>query len=606
MKKGILRRLSAAGLAVVTLLGMSMATMAEDKTGAPNQGAVETTAAGMGTLVSTGNETGTITVNGMAEGDVATLYKIVNITYNPATNSKDYAWANGVQAAVQSAWTTDTTTQLTPANFKAKFESDTDFQSKAYQKILVAINSNNETEKAGEAFGTSKTKGESGNVEFKEVPFGQYIVKITGTNVYSPITATLDPEVGDKDKGDGNGNAENPDNYYIHNVVIDAKRATPSITKEIEDGDNTVAVNDDVDYKITVTAPTFDPEAKNFTFNVEDRMDDGIIGANDLKITYGTNTQLEAGTNTQLEAGTDISTADGADYKITYYKENTLKTPIEIEGKTEETIRAAIKEARGFKIEFNMHKAAVNGQKLTVKYNSKVTAEIVGKTGVENKATLIWPKNVWAVKGNSDQPDNPNDTNYNKVPSSVDVYSFGLDLTKVEKGTENAANPTKLKGAEFKLYKKGVEKAISVVETAKGIYRVATDKDADDSKTTVLVVSDDPTNLGGLKVSGLDVGEYELEETKAPTGYSLPTDRFPLNIQAETTGNAGNTTLTGKVVESTDAYLHSKIANSKGFTLPKTGDAAMFIMSIVGAGLVVFGVAFFALSRGKSRKQSRR
>ena len=210
------------------------------------------------------------------------------------------------------------------------------------------------------------------------------------------------------------------------------------------------------------------------------------------------------------------------------------------------------------------------------------------------------------MKGNSDQPDNPDDDNYNKVPSSVNVYSFGLDLTKVEKGTEKSANPTKLKGAEFKLYKKGVEKAISVVETAKGIYRVATDKDNAKSITTVLVVSDDPTNLGGLKVSGLDVGEYELEETKAPTGYSLPRSRFTLNIQAETTGNAGNETLTGNVVRSTDAYLHSTIANSKGFTLPQTGDAAMFIMSIVGAGLVVFGVAFFALSRGKSRKQSRR
>ena len=585
MKKGILRRLSAAGLAVVTLLGMSMATMAEDKTGAPNQGAVETTAAGMGTLVSTGNETGTITVNGMAEGDVATLYKIVNITYNPATNSKDYAWANGVQAAVQSAWTTDTTTQLTPANFKAKFESDTDFQSKAYQKILVAINAGS----AGEVFGDSQTPGKSGNVVFADVPFGQYIVKITGTNVYSPITATLDPEAGDTNKGDGNGNAENPDKYYIHNVVIDAKRATPSITKEITDEDTTVAVNDVVNYKITVTAPIFDSEAKNFTFNVKDSMAAGIIGANNLVIT--------SGTNTQLEAGTDISAADKADYRITYYSEDTLKSGSET---------TATENARGFKIEFNMHKAAVNGQKLTVTYDSKVTADIVGETGVKNKATLIWPKNVWAVKGNSDQPDNPNDTNYNKVPSSVDVYSFGLDLTKVEKGTENAATPTKLKGAEFKLYKKDATEAISVVKTANGIYRVATDKDPANSKTTVLVVSDDPANLGGLKVSGLDVGEYKLEETKAPTGYSLPTDRFTLNIQAATTGDAGNGTLTGNVVDSTDAYLHSTIANSKGFTLPQTGDAAMFIMSIVGAGLVVFGVAFFALSRGKSRKQSRR
>ena len=568
MKKGILRRLSAAGLAVVTLLGMSMATMAEDKTGAPNQGAVETTAAGMGTLVSTGNETGTITVNGMAEGDVATLYKIVNITYNPATNSKDYAWANGVQAAVQSAWTTDTTTQLTPANFKAKFESDTDFQSKAYQKILVAINSNNETEKAGEAFGTSQTKDESESVVFEDVPFGQYIVKITGTNVYSPITATLDPEAGVERKSDGNGNAENPDNYYIHNVVIDAKRATPSITKEITSGKDTVAVNDNVDYKITVTAPTFDSEAKDFTFNVNDSMEAGIIGANNLVITNGTNT------NKPLTAGTDISAADKADYRITYYSKDTLESGSET---------TATENARGFKIEFNMHKAAVNGQKLTIKYTSKVEKITIGKE-IKNKATLIWPKNIWTTDTNN---------NRNTEETNVPVKSFGLKVQKVD-----STDTTKgLKGAEFKLYKtagdaEGNQNPIELVQLTNkdgaiaGAYRVANTvgEGSADTKVNTITTTDD----GHFTIDGLDATTYYVKETKAPTGYVLKNEPVAVTVGTE------------------NIYTSSQITNTKGFTLPKTGDAAMFIMSIVGAGLVVFGVAFFALSRGKSRKQSRR
>ena len=562
MKKGILRRLSAAGLAVVTLLGMSMATMAEDKTGAPNQGAVETTAAGMGTLVSTGNETGTITVNGMAEGDVATLYKIVNITYNPATNSKDYAWANGVQAAVQSAWTTDTTTQLTPANFKDKFNKDTKFQSKVYQKILVAINEGS----AGEAFKTPQTAGESGNVEFKDVPFGQYIVKITGTNVYSPITATLDPEAGVESKSDGNGNAENPDNYYIHNVVIDAKRATPSITKEITSGKDTVAVNDNVDYKITVTAPTFDPEAKDFTFNVKDSMAAGIIGANNLVIT--------SGTNTQLTAGTDISAADKADYRITYYSKNTLESGSET---------TATANARGFIIEFNMHKAAVNGQKLTIKYTSKVEKITIGKE-IKNKATLIWPKNIWTTDSNN---------NRNTEETNVPVKSFGLKVQKVD-----STDTTKgLKGAEFKLYKseddaKKNRNPIELVQLTNdagviaGSYRVANTvgEGSTDAKVDTITTTDD----GHFTIDGLDATTYYVKETKAPTGYVLKNEPVAVTVGTE------------------NVYTSSQITNTKGFTLPQTGDAAMFIMSIVGAGLVVFGVAFFALSRGKSRKQSRR
>nr|WP_296065041.1 SpaH/EbpB family LPXTG-anchored major pilin [uncultured Mediterraneibacter sp.] len=569
MKKGILRRIAAAGLAVVTLLGMSMATMAEDKTGVPNQGAVETTAAGMGTLVSNGTETGTITVNGMAEGDVATLYKIVNITYNPATNSKDYAWANGVQAAVQSAWTTDTTTQLTPANFKAKFESDADFQSKVYQKILVAINSNNENEKAGEEFGTSKTAGESGSVVFEDVPFGQYIVKITGTNVYAPITATLDPEAGVETKVDGKGNKENPDNYYIHNVVIDAKRATPSIEKEITDPtDKTVAVNDNVDYKITVTAPTFDPEAKDFTFNVNDSMEAGIIGANNLVIKNGTNT------DESLTAGTDISAADKADYRITYYSKDTLESGSET---------TATENARGFKIEFNMHKAAVNGQKLTITYTSKVEKITIGKE-IKNKATLIWPKNIWTTDTNN---------NRNTEETNVPVKSFGLKVQKVD-----STDTTKgLKGAEFKLYKsagdaEGNRNPIELVQLTNdagviaGAYRVANTVGTGSGDTKVDTIT--TTNDGHFTIDGLDATTYYVKETKAPTGYVLKNEPVAVTI--------------GKV----NTYTSDKITNTKGFTLPQTGDAAMFIMSIVGAGLVVFGVAFFALSRGKSRKQSRR
>lgn len=555
MKKGILRRLSAAGLAVVTLLGMSMATMAEDKTGAPNQGAVETTAVGTGKLVSEGTETGTITVNGMAEGDVATLYKIVNITYNPATNSKDYAWANGVQAAVQSAWKKDETTQLTPANFKAKFDDDTTFQSKVYQKILVAINEGS----AGEAFKTPQTAGESGNVEFKDVPFGQYIVKITGTNVYSPITATLDPEAGVESKSDGNGNAENPDNYYIHNVVIDAKRATPSITKEITSGKDTVAVNDNVDYKITVTAPTFDPEAKDFTFNVKDSMAAGIIGANNLVIT--------SGTNTQLTAGTDISAADKADYRITYYSKNTLESGSET---------TATANARGFIIEFNMHKAAVNGQKLTIKYTSKVEKITIGKE-IKNKATLIWPKNIWTTDTNN---------NRNTEETNVPVKSFGLEVQKVD-----STDTTKgLKGAEFKLYKSAEDAenndhAIALVG-ANGVYRVANEVGTGSTDTKVDTIT--TTNDGHFTIDGLDATTYYVKETKAPTGYVLKNEPVAVTVGTE------------------NVYTSSQITNTKGFTLPQTGDAAMFIMSIVGAGLVVFGVAFFALSRGKSRKQSRR
>ena len=610
MKKGILRRLSAAGLAVVTLLGMATLTVA-----ATGENYTTNDSGEVKVCLSTGDADsttglvgakGTITVTGIGKDaannyDTVEAYRIVNITYNKNTNDVNYTWANdAVEAAVDSVEGIDKSTgaaELTVKDFvdvyngKTENSAKKELAEKVYSQILLKINESIVSEDSTISSQFPKINPDAGAGEtavFSDLAMGQYIIKATGNNVYAAMTGTLQPVQG---KADHTG--ENPDYYYLHNITIEAKTSAPGVDKNIKNGSNlvkedTVGINDTVTYQLDVTAPEYPKAAANKTFELEDKMDSGIIGVSGLVIT-----SREGETVESLTAATgDISTGD---YKVTYYSDDNCVTVTDTVG-----------QAKSFKIEFNMNSIKVNGRKLTVTYDSKVTAEIVGKTGVKNEVTLIWPKNVWAVKGNSDQPDNPDDSNYNKVPSSVNVYSFGLDLTKVEKGTENAATPTKLKGAEFKLYKKDATEAISVVKTAKGVYRVATDKDAANSKTTVLVVSDDNANLGGLRVDGLDVGEYELKETKAPTGYSLPRSRFTLNIEAETTGNAGNTTLTGKVVESTDAYLHSKIANSKGFTLPQTGDAAMFIMSIVGAGLVVFGVAFFALSRGKSRKQSRR
>lgn len=605
MKKGILRRIAAAGLSVVTLLGMATLTVAEtgENYTTNDNGEVKVClqelAAGADGLV---DARGTITVNGIGQDaaknyDTVEAYKIVNITYNKNTNAVNYTWANDLvkKAAdsVEGVDASDGDEGLTVKDFVDVYDGkETDsakkeLAEKVYSQILLKINESIVSEDStisGQFPKIDPAAGAGETAVFSDLEMGQYIIKATGNNVYAAMTGTLEPVQGNTEHA-----GENADYYYLHNITIEAKTSAPGVDKNIKNGDklvkeDTVGINDTVTYQLDVTAPEYPKAAVNKTFELEDKMEDGIIGVSGLVITSGEGENVKS-----LTAATgDISTGD---YKVTYYSDDNYVTVTDTVG-----------QAKSFKIEFNMDSSKVNGQKLTVTYNSKVTAEIVGKTGVKNEVTLIWPKNVWAVKGNSDQPDNPGDDNYNKVPSSVKVYSFGLDLTKVDEKTE-----AKLKGAEFKLYKKDATEAISVVMTGTGNYRVATDKDAADSKTTtVLVVSDDNANLGSLRVDGLDVGEYELEETKAPTGYSLPGSKFPLKIEAETTSDAGNTTLTGKVVDSTDAYLHSKIANSKGFTLPKTGDAAMFIMSIVGAGLVVFGVAFFALSRGKSRKQSRR
>ena len=485
---------------------------------------------------------GEITVTGLAKGDVAYLYKVIDIEYNAKTNNVTKEWNDGVKDFVAEYGSVEETFENQEGGF-------TELAKKLYADLVTDIFALTGTPN----WMAVKTAGDSAEVArdmigieanesvvFDEnIGLGQYMVIVTGKNVYAPMTATIEPEV-------------NEENQYIvyPNVNIVAKASNPKLDKSIVDGthgteNDSVAIGDTVEFSLTTQVPAFPVEAVDKTFRLIDTMEDGIVGANDIKIV--------------IESTKRVLELD-KDYTVAYYN---------ADGQTTEPENAS-----KFKIDLLINNCPdVNGQTITVTYNSEVTAEIVPGTAEVNKVTLIWPKNVWeAIDKKVPENTEPEDTDeYNKLEDQVKVYTYGLKILKTD-----GKDP--LKGAAFKILK-GSEKGpeVDFVMKEKGSYRVA--EPGEESVHTDLQCDDGAR----LTLAGLDEGTYYIVETVVPSGY---VQAKPQKITI--TDKADTDELTGKAQESNEdnAYADATFVNKKGFNLPKTGGAGTAIFTLIGVALM--------------------
>jgi len=217
-------------------------------------------------------------------------------------------------------------------------------------------------------------------------------------------------------------------------------------------------------------------------------------------------------------------------------------------------------DATEFTISFDMDSANVKGQKLTITYDSLATAELVPGTPAKNKAEIQWPKNIWST-----------DNGYNTKPDEEKVYTYGIKVQKKDAEGKNLA------GAEFKLYEdEACTKEIHFVKEGNEYVKGG-------ESTANLVCND----TGLLTIKGLDEGTYYLKEMKAPSGYTLQSQATAISITKKEDGK----------------YVELEFVNHKGFTLPMTGDNAMYMMSVAGVAVALFGVVLFINTRRKHGNQ---
>lgn len=171
------------------------------------------------------------------------------------------------------------------------------------------------------------------------------------------------------------------------------------------------------------------------------------------------------------------------------------------------------------------------------------------------------------------------------VPGIVNGHTGTVTLKKVDiKGNT-------LNGAEFQLLKvtsAGKESAeatktpVSVVRVSAGEYKVALDGEKDAQLHLVA------TN-GTLTVTGLDEGNYEFKETKAPTGYKVSSENKAFTMTAdeekEVTVNAG------------------EFVNTKLSSLPSTGGMGTYLFTIIGVVVMAGAAGAFFISRRKGSEE---
>ena len=239
---------------------------------------------------------------------------------------------------------------------------------------------------------------------------------------------------------------------------------------------------------------------------------------------------------------------------------------------------------------------AYEGETVTVTYSARLTTDAV-KVNV-NDAELVWSNN------GSDS----------SLTDSTEVYTYGIELTKTFSDATVSAD--EIGEVTFQLYRvNGQDEELLYFTGSAGSYILVSDYSGTGNVTANLKLD---TTSRKLTVVGLDDDEtYILKETDTADGYNLIDENVTIDLEAQADPNPmlldegktsvklGSSNLTVSFVNNTDttetaiASVAFELYNQKGFTLPKTGDAGTWALTVSGILLIASGVVLVVVSRRK-------
>lgn len=480
-----------------------------------------------GVLAAISTDNNSLTVSGLETGTGKTvsvnLYKIINVnTKNGQPQSPVYKWdtnvATWLNTKAPAAYKDyiDADGNVTDAFNKALENGETKVIDQFYDDLSAAI-------RGGEDITLSpvdtKTANNVASVTFEGLDLGVYFVLANGgMKVYNPTSVNIVPE---KDQTTGD--------WVVKNTSVELKSSSPSIVKTVEDAQQaqaaaaTAYIGKKVKFTLKITVPHYPENTKAKTLYIEDQLSNGLDFIADTTGDYAM--VVKSDTNANLVKDTDYSVSYSSDRLLTLH----------FDGEFYDRVKAY--------------------DEITITYYATVNENAIVKAN--NTATLHYNNDPY---GESDpEPSTP----------EVTVYTYGFDVTKVDKNKPNG-NP--LKGAEFVISKKAdASDPLSFValDGKPGEYRLA--KDGETGTTTLIATN------GTLKVYGLDTDDYYVKETKAPTGYVIN----PIPQKKTLTDSEPNGVLDDQGED--DNLLTFNFENSDSIIdLPVTGGIGTLIFSIIG------------------------
>ena len=190
---------------------------------------------------------------------------------------------------------------------------------------------------------------------------------------------------------------------------------------------------------------------------------------------------------------------------------------------------------------------------LTVTYSAVLNEKADVTAGEKNEALLKWG--------------DKNQTEW----STTTTKTYQFEILKYD-AADTRKNP--LAGAEFQLLKAdGTE--VKVVKVTDTEYRVANGNETGAGVPIVTVANNK------IVVKGVDLAEYQLEETKSPHGYAK------LSAPKKFEVKEGQTVLV-------------EVENTAGHTLPSTGGMGTTLFYVVGGILVIGAAAIFIFGKRTS------
>ena len=513
---------------------------------------------------------GTITVNGMEsdEGATITAYKVIKINFNDDSDVQQpeepvYTWTDEMATWLNEggAGHDDFGTYIGEENVVTDVYQD--LSAAAMNTFYKEVADAAETIFGTGAAGTGTIT--SGTTTINSVEIGHYLLVAEPaagkTATYQPMIAKVDITY------------DSTTGWTISSPTVSMKGSTPEIGKDADTNEEagseaengSVAIGDIVDYTLTADIPNYPSDAQVKSFKIGDSLSAGLDFNSDVKVLIGTTFENAI-----------VLTKD-IDYSLTLDED-------------------------GFVVDMKNFYDKITSEhptatKIFVTYSATVNENAFEEDALGNDAFL----------GYTNNPYNDSDS---KSTTTEDVYTYGIELTKLAKDDNTFRS-----GAEFELRESADGNAMTFVSISDGVYRLAK---AGEQGTTTLVVS---LQDGTLSIQGIDLGTYYLRETKAPEGYVLPKNDIEITLVDTGNGIDGkleNSTSVSYSGDDTEASIgdmkvtdnivsfdiYNVLYTDNGFQLPTTGGMGTAIFTIAGILLMGGAVVLVVVAARKRNHQA--